>query len=278
MQIENNDVITNVNVTLINFANNSFRKSQKKNSLTGNLVGNFDKVLSFQEKDIDRSFYEKNKLILKQSRGAGYWLWKPYFILKVLDTLKDGDFLFYCDSGSYFVNPIDDFIKFGLNTKQDVIPCELNHIEKRWTKRDAFILMDCDSNIYFDTKQRLASFILIRKSQLAVNFVKDWLNYAQDERIITDAENQCGLDNYPEFSEHRHDQSIFSLLTKKYSFNAYRDISQFGNDQKQLYPNCTYAEILNLTRKRNFPFHIVIKKYLSHKKYYLRDFFNSLSK
>jgi hypothetical protein len=79
---------------------------------------------------------------------------------------------------------------------------------------------------------------------------------------LTDIENAYGSDNYPNFKDHRHDQSIFSLLSKKYDFLAFRDPSQFGNDTKEFYTNSDYDQLINLDRKRNFPIHIKIKKYL----------------
>ena len=53
----------------------------------------FNGHASFSLKDIDSSFAEKNEHILKQRRGVGYWLWKAYFIDKVLNLLNEGDFL-----------------------------------------------------------------------------------------------------------------------------------------------------------------------------------------
>lgn len=274
MQEKSSMIMANVSIVLINYSNNLFRKSQRINSKTGELTGSFDKIISYKEKDIDRSFFKKNNEILSCKRGGGYWLWKPYFIEKTLQSLNYGDFLFYCDSGSYFINPIDDLVQLCLDNNQDVIPFELTHYEKDWTKRDAFVLMDCDSEAYFATKQRLSGFFLIRKSEISMNFVSEWLNFAQDKRIITDINNQCGLENYPEFKEHRHDQSIFSLLTKKYKFKAYRDPSQYGSALKEIYPDSKYEEFIKLTRKRNYPFFIVLRKYLSRKKIDLKVFLN----
>ena len=45
-----------------------------------------------------------------------------------------------------------------------------------------------------------------------------------DHFYITDVSSQ--EPNHEEFKEHRHDQSIFSLLTKKY--NIYSDINMFS--------------------------------------------------
>lgn len=265
-------------VILINYASKPYRKSQKKNSKTAKKYGSFDEIISYNDKNLGQAFKEKNKKILDLKRGGGYWLWKPYLIKKTLEILNSGDFLFYCDSGSYFVDSIDDVIQLSLNQNQDIIPFELTHFEKAWTKRDAFVLMDCDSDFYSETKQRLASYVLIRKTEFSIKFVEQWLSYAQDERIITDVDNQCGFENYPEYRDHRHDQSIFSLLTKKHKLSAYRDLSQYGNPVKEFYPNSTYGEILIQTRKRTYPLHIVLKKYISRKKAIFMDFINSIYK
>jgi hypothetical protein len=239
---------------LINYANDAFRRSQRLNSRTGLKVGSFDKVMSYSPEDIDPDFFERNKKTLSQTKGNGYWLWKPYFIRRSLDLLSFGDFLFYCDSGAYFIRPITPLIDISCESGQDVIVFELDHLERDWTKRDAFILMDCDSPRYSDTKQRLAGFSLWRKSSFTMDFATEYLSIAQDERVLTDIDNQCGYSNYPEFKEHRYDQSIFSLLTKKFDLDAYRDPSQWGNGQKQYYESSRYEQLIELTRERTVPF------------------------
>jgi hypothetical protein len=238
-------------ILLINYADYVFRKSQKLNNNTGKRVGLFDEVISYCPKDIEKDFFERNRKILGQQRGNGYWLWKPYFIKKSLELLNPGDFLFYCDAGAHFIKPITPLIDISLSSGQEIIVFELKYIEKAWTKRDAFILLDCDSPRYSDSRQRLASFSLWRKSGFTMDFIDEYLRYAQDERIITDLENQCGYPNYPEFNEHRHDQSIFSLLTKKYNLDAFRDPSQWGNKAKQFYKNSNYEQLIEHTRKKS---------------------------
>lgn len=257
-------------VVLLNYADSIYRKSQKLNSKTGKSVGHFDKIISYSPKDIDINFSSLNKKILNQKRGNGYWLWKPYFIKKTLEELNWGDYLFYCDSGSHFTKSIQELIHFSLKKEQDIIPFETTYLEGEWTKRDTFILMECDDMGYQNSKQRLGSFVLFRKSELSLQFINDWLSYAKDERILTDLKNKCGLPNHDDFKEHRHDQSIFSLLTKKYGFMAYRDPSQYGSDLKHLYPDSTYDEFLSLTRIRNFPIHIKLIKSLKRNLHFLK--------
>lgn len=249
-----------VNIILINYSNKFYTRAQKSNTKSAIKLGCFKKVISYQPDDIEEQFYQTNKDILIRARGAGYWLWKPYFIKKTLSLMSDGEYLFYCDSGSRFVNSVDDLLKFVKTTDQNIIPFELQFVESQYTKRDCFILTNTDEIKYHNTKQRLATFSVWKKSEGVMKFVDEWLSLAQDERIITDLENQMGFPNYDDFIEHRHDQSLFSLLTKKYNLKAYRDPSQYGNIFFDMYPHSKYSQLLFLTRQRNISFFEFLKK------------------
>ena len=89
--------------------------------------------------------------------------------------------------------------------------------------------MDMDVPPYPDMTHILASFFVCRKNSFTLAFFEEWLRYAQDPRILTEAPNTCGLPNYPEFFEHRFDQSILSLLGRKHQIATVPDISQWGN-------------------------------------------------
>lgn len=233
---------------VVNYANKKFEKSRKLNSKTAKEVGKADAIFSYNDKDIDSDFYIKNKNVFNQPRGNGYWLWKPYFIQKALKLINNGDFLMYCDSGAYFINDIHLLVDKMIKDNQDIMCFQISTIEKQYSKRDAFILMNCDEKRYYDSNQICATFSIYRKSNKSVKFVNEWLKYAQDERIITDISNKCGKQNYAGFIENRHDQTVFSLLCKKNNIMPYRDISQYGNDVKM--SNSSYPQIVELHRIR----------------------------
>lgn len=256
MKIKLNDNNLKGKMVLINYSDKAYLKSQKKNSKTGLKIGGFCKAISYSCDDIDSEFGKKNAKILSMKRGGGYWLWKPYFIKKTLDSLEWNEYLFYSDSGSYFIDSIHHIKEV---VEQDIVPFELQYIEKKWTKRDAFLLMGCDSPKYSETKQRMASFSLWKKTQFSVDFVNEWLTLSQDERLITDLGNTLGQENYNGFVEHRHDQSIFSLLTKKYNLQAYRNPSQFGNPVQNLYRMSTYPQLIVHNRQKNISQKIIGK-------------------
>lgn len=232
---------------LINYADKTYYNSQKNNTKTAIDIGGFDEVISYNKLSLDENFYLKNKHILDQPRGVGYWLWKPYLILKALEKLEDNDILFYCDSGIEFIKNIDELIPIMDSTDQKMLAFRLDdiHPNKRWTKRDCFVNLGLDEEKYANHIQLLASYIIMRKNDFIISFMKEWLQYAEDYRNITDSTNECGLPNYFEFVDHRHDQSIYSLLALKHEIKHIRDISQFGSDGWET------SQILNHHRIRN---------------------------
>jgi hypothetical protein len=236
---------------LVNFATPNFFKAQQFNHQTALGIGGFDQVFCANPHLIDAQFKQKHQSILNEARGAGYWLWKPYFILQKLKQLAYGDRLMYADSASHFISSAAPLFSLSAQFNQDVIPFELELPESAWTKRDTFIALDADEKGYELSPQRLASFILLRKSTMSLQFCQDYLNYCTNEQALTDTTNIYGKPNYDNFESHRHDQSIFSLLTKKYGLQAFRDPSQWGNNRKHLYTNSDYPQIIEHTRQKN---------------------------
>lgn len=226
----------------INYANGRYLKAQQYCSQSAKQVG-FDEVISYNIKDIDEVFFERNKNILNQPRGAGYWIWKPYLIKKTLDKINFGDLLVYSDSGSIYqasIHPLIDAIK---KDKHGVLSFELKGlIEKDYTKRDAFVLMNLDDPKFTESSQREATYIWMIKNDFTIQLISEYLEFAQNENIITDLPNQYG-ENYSTFKDHRHDQSIWSLLCKKYEIEPHRLISQHGLHLINDFPNDKWGQI-----------------------------------
>jgi hypothetical protein len=233
---------------LVSYATRDYRANQWRNARTARRVGGLDEVWRLGPADLDPEFRRRNAEVLAAPRGAGYWLWKPYVVVRSLERLAPGDVLFYCDAASHFRSSAQPLIDLCL--RQDVVPFELPYLERAWTKRDAFVLLGCDEPAFAETPQRLASFALFRKTSAACDLAARWLEAAQDPRILTDAPNVCGLPNHPGFVDHRHDQSIFSLLTKRAGYPSHRDPSRPPDPADG---PAAYARILSHTRRRRVP-------------------------
>lgn len=243
----------------INYSDENYVKQQKLNTKTAYKNGKFDKVIEYSPKDLDFKFIKKNEQILANKKGGGYWLWKPYIILNTLNKINEGDFLFYCDSGSYYVSPIDNLIKVMEEKKKSIMLFENPLVEKQWTRRDTFIIMGCDDVKYTDTPQLVGGFILLKKDKFSVNFIKEYLSWCCDKSCIMDFDQYIYKSNYENFIAHRHDQSILSILGKKYDIETFRDPSQFGDRQWQYFSegrdlklkkfkNSTYPRLVMLYR------------------------------
>ena len=204
-------------IVAISYGNDLYRRQLLINKKTALEVGKVDEYYSYGPNDIDKKFKERNKEILSRKRGNGYWLWKPYFILKTFkEKLDEGDYLIYTDAGILYNNSVHQIINFLNEHNYEMWMIRLEHIEKKYTKRDAFILLGADSQFYTDTNQYMAGIQIYRKSKFTEKFLEEVLYYSQDKRIITDDPNTLGFNNYKEFIENRHDQSILSILIKKY--------------------------------------------------------------
>ncbi len=216
---------------LINYADITHIQSQKNNTCSGKEIAKFDEVIEYSKKNIDDDFLKKNNHILSQRRGAGYWLWKPYIIYKTLNLVKENDVVFYSDSGISFLEDISELLPVLNSHPSQMLVFELDvHKNKTWTKRDCFVLTDCNTSEFADMNMILASYMIMKKSHFVMNFIENWLTVCQDYRAITDCENELGLNNYKEFIDHRHDQSVLSLISRKFKVNVMPDISQYGNN------------------------------------------------
>jgi len=230
-------------LVLINFANNKFKYQQIVSSILGKINGKFDKVIRYSPQDIDDEFYRNNIRILGSQRGAGYWLWKPYLVYKTLNNLSLDDWLVYADSGTFFLKNAWSIINELIVENQSIAGFELPLIEKQWTKKELFLAMDCDKPIYTESNQIHASIQVIKNTAYSRNFYRDLLHYSQNYINITDEFNRK-IAQDASFIEHRHDQSIFSLLYKMHGLKPFKDPTQYG-EFPSWYAGC---EVQNLAR------------------------------
>ena len=185
----------------------------KQNGVDSCYVANMDYI--------DKEFKNQNEDIFKNKRGTGKWIWKPYVILKFLDEkVHWNDMFFYMDADFRLVNPIDYVFCIQHGLKQDIAVFFQSELERTWTKGNTFVLMNLDQNKIermANTIQVHAAFILFRKSAHSLRFIAEWLTYAQDGRILTgEARGEKFKPDYPDFQKHRNDQSIISLLSKRW--------------------------------------------------------------
>jgi hypothetical protein len=205
------------NVTYITYATGD-KYIKKAEEILPSMSGYFDDVILYKKEDISDDFYQKNKKIFECQTGAGYWLWKPYFILKTLEELKDGEIVFYLDAGDFIQESIKNFVIDIVNTNEGFFLIEANqNPHLKWTKNDCFELMNCNEQKYYDGVQLEAGCCAFIKNDKTVSLIKEWLDYCQNYDVIS---YECKTPNNHVFVEHRGDQSILTNLKIKHNIRA----------------------------------------------------------
>lgn len=238
---------------LINYADIKYNPSRKWNTWTGLHIAKFDRVFEFGPDDVDVEFKKTHNKIFKEKRGNGLWLWKPYFVNKVLDISKDGDIVFYCDSGAFFIRNLKQILDC-LSEEFPIFVCDIPLIESCWTKPLCFEKMGLNNDEMKESNQIISTYFICLVNDFTRKFMKEWLNWCCDYEMISplditkEEHSLCFWGS--SFVAHREDQSIFSLMCKKYNIKSHKDFSQRGNDSESYYsPLYAYREPVHLNDK-----------------------------
>lgn len=213
-------------IHFINYADNKFRRKQKINAFSAKIFGKVDRVKTYTINDISPEFYSSNKATFECTRGGGYWLWKPYIILKHLEQIEYSDYLFYCDSGSIIIRSLKNIQKIMEEDCLDIMLFDIPLLEFQWTKKKLFESMECVSNDFKYTNQIQGGYIFIKKTEFSLKFFRQYLEECLRIDNLNDSDSVGVNDKY---IAHRHDQSILSLLAKKNKIKPYRDPSDYGD-------------------------------------------------
>ncbi|CAK9017152.1 Nucleotid_trans domain-containing protein [Durusdinium trenchii] len=217
----------------VNFADGCCEVEQAKSSSTAQEFG-ANESRALNGSFLSAEFRARNQHLLNWVRSSemtygktpsgkvGYYVWKPYVIL---ETLKDpvirwNDIVLWTDAGVHFIQPLRPLVHEYL-AQSDVSATQTPMLEADVTKRDAFVLLDADYESIVRTNQVATGIILVRKTPLSIRFMENWLSACEDDRVITETPSVLGLPEYPQFRHHNDDQSAFSLLFKKYGFQAF---------------------------------------------------------
>lgn len=241
----------------ISFGNEEYYKSLDLLEETSLNIGKTDNFIRYTNEWLKTTdFWLKNKFILSQKRGVGYWAWKPYIILETMKDLEEGDVVMYSDAGIKVLDnlqPLFDIAEMLPNNGKVLFKVPwvgVEHKARIWIKRDCFILTNCNETKYWDVPMTNGAISLWVKNNENIEFLNQWQRYLRDPRIVTDDPNMCGWSNFPEFKDHRHDQAVLSLLAAKNNFQLFRDPTQWGNNEIGLFVNSPYGQLLY--HHRNF--------------------------
>lgn len=210
---------------LCSFADKSLDKTVCRFESQAKGMNVFDNIYIYSQDNLNRDFKKKfKKYLIPYSRGFGYWCWKPQIILQTLDNMEDGDILLYADIGCHFnirgKERLLEYFKIAEESEVGILAIRSQvHLDRKYTKMDVFKYFGvADSPQYTDTTTFEATIGLYRKDATTKAFLNEWMNCIKDNfQLLTDTPSQNP--NFSDFIGHRHDQSIFSILAKKYKVN-----------------------------------------------------------
>lgn len=217
----------NQKITFITFGGptENFHKRVKEISRQAESFNLFNNIIGFTEKDLqnDKNFWNKHgNFIENNKRGYGYWLWKSYIILKTLNEVNNNDIILYCDTGCHLIqeekSKLLEYIDILNKSKYGILSFEMGWPEKQWNKCDVLTYFNGNNKIDIEkiknSGQHHATFMLIKKNDHSINLINKWYELCSNYHFIDDSPSVEKNDET--FDEHRHDQSIFSLLVKTY--------------------------------------------------------------
>ena len=245
---------SNPQVVFVTASNSLYRDVCLYNAYCAKRYGKFDKVIVYDvDTQISKEYRREHADIFATKRGAGLWLWKVFFIEKAFhEECNEGDILFYADAASFFFRSVKPVIS---KMKGDILAVNLPFVEEEFTKCETFALMELDSEEYRSSRQFHASFMAFRKNKKTEKFVEEWKHCCEDIRLLS--QDVMFGEQIPSFVAHRNDQSLFSLLCKKYGVHPSEDPSQYGITG---YGNYKGAKHLPMKVTKQYPFCIMLHK------------------
>jgi len=225
----------------------------------------FDGIFNYSPKDLSSGFVAKYRDILNMPRGGGYWLWKVDIIQQTLNKISENDILLYMDSGSTFnFRGKEKFKKYCAELEDSsygLLNFSTIFKEKHWTTKNIFdyFNVDIDSDIA-NSPQLEATNLIFQKNKHSNYLLKEFTNLLEADRyLITDKYNSS--QNLESFKENRHDQSIFSLLSKIYGSLKIKSQTNFKNREYEQY---SYPILSTRHSRQNLLFKTIY--YLNYKK------------
>tara|TARA_B100001540_G_scaffold121151_1_gene108275 strand:+ start:685 stop:1548 length:864 start_codon:yes stop_codon:yes gene_type:complete len=279
----------NKKIILLAFATQDLKRSVNRLQKQAEESLYYDLIKIFSPNDFDDKLkvYINNLLKKNKKRGYGFWFWKPYLIKKMMNNINDNDIIHYIDVGCHIIKnknkKFNEYLNFLIEEKNWILPFQyyfdenqindgINYPERqeyKYTKADLLKYFNfINSKEITDTPQFWAGNIFIKKNHESKEFLSEWINIMYNNSHLVD-DSISKINNHHDFIENRHDQSVFSLLCKKYklnSFSAYECDWAIKNNKR------TWEHNLNspILAKRDLKYGIMKRFFIRQKKNFNR--------
>ncbi|MCA0371105.1 MAG: hypothetical protein LCH26_08395 [Proteobacteria bacterium] len=204
-------------VILVSYAHGPDVFHKNQNGMTQSAVGKgFDAFINYKRGHLDQAFYEKNKSIMDERIGAGYWLWKPYVILKTLNSTPDGTIVVYADSGVVFEKSITPLL--NMMKDKDILLSENGkpvpiRYHLKMEARD--ILKIAKEDPVLNESNMWAFYLMVRNTPKTRAFIEEWLRLCEMKDVLTNEPFDPKIQD-PQMGRHLHDGPLLSLVAARH--------------------------------------------------------------
>ena len=165
-------------------------------------------------KSRERRFMEANR------RGYGYWIWKSILLEDMLEKIPEGDIVLYADAGcGISTTPaaranMAAWVSDCLTHPTHRLSFQMGHLAEVWTKADVFTALNATADEFTKTGQHIGGIQMYQNTPENRRFLQTYKAAlaADNYHYVTDAPSR--VPNPACYRDHRHDQSILSLLFK----------------------------------------------------------------
>lgn len=222
-----------VSYQIITFGTDYLYKNQKirfKKQATD--IDFFDNIIIEDEKTIKPLLKEHENFIINNKKGYGYWIWKPIIIKNQLEKMSENDILFYLDCGSSIIDnndKLNEYINI-LKDKEIIVFENADYKIKRYIKTNLINEFNITDDI-LETYQIDGGCIILKNSKRTKEFIDEWIKYMIKDNYQLLNDDLLNLSQNEQFIEHRHDQSILTVLARQ------KDYIYINNSLEELYNN-----------------------------------------
>lgn len=181
--------------------------------------GFFDTITCLQPKDLPIEYRLKHLFYLNRfTRGYGYWMWKSFVTKLLLTKIEYGDIICYADAGCKINREgklrFNEYVSMLSQSAFSNLSFRTVHTEKKYSKGDIFEHFGVLDNASIkDSGQLYGTVFMIHKDANSIDLINEWYLICHNHKnLINDRKSK--VMNDAEFIDHRHDQSIFSILRK----------------------------------------------------------------
>ncbi len=205
-------------IYFFSYGDDKYKNSKIRIEQEAKNFGLFNYIGIYGPENIDTEFLEKTKPWIDMPRGRGYWLWKSCFLKKTFELMNDGDYCVYCDAGCtinpYGQNRFKEYLE--LIDNKGILSFRMDGLdEEQYTSEAIFKHFEVENDeILRKSGQIMATILIMKKCEESIKLINEYYELAINHTHLFSDINIEG--NCNRFVDFRHDQSVLSVMRKKY--------------------------------------------------------------